>query len=141
MEKTRLFDREDTNLHSTWTLEESGIVSLIIPELGELRMTLAKAEEIALQINRNAEFGRRAAWERQKTAPVERSKRVMRPEPKPKDETKQWAIDDRCQVNSFGEWVDGVIVGFAHNGATAMVVRDGYSQPRAFPVWNLREPI
>jgi hypothetical protein len=60
---TRVFDKGDiTDLYSTWHLEEGGIVSIVVVEHNlEIRMTLAMAEELGLQISRQAEYGRYAA--------------------------------------------------------------------------------
>lgn len=58
---TRVFGHNDTNLYSTWHSEDGGIVCLVVPDVGEVRMSLAKAEEIAASIARQAEYGRFAA--------------------------------------------------------------------------------
>lgn len=58
---TRVFNSHDTGLYSTWRTEDSGIVCLVIPEIGEVRMTLAKAEDVSDSLARQAEYGRRAA--------------------------------------------------------------------------------
>ncbi len=58
-----VFDRTDTALYTTWSRENGGIVSLLIPGVGEIRMTLAKAEEISADLARQAEYGRWAAME------------------------------------------------------------------------------
>lgn len=58
---TRVFTKEDTDLYSTWHLEDGGVVSLVVPDVGEVRMTLAKAEEVARSIERQAKYGRWAS--------------------------------------------------------------------------------
>lgn len=63
MALSRVFDREDTTLYSTWQPEEGGIVILFVPGIGEIRMTLAKAEEVSADLARNAEYGRWDAME------------------------------------------------------------------------------
>lgn len=60
---TDVFSTEDTSLYSTWHKEDGGIVSLLVPGVGEIRMTLAKAEDIGNSILRQAEYGRWAAME------------------------------------------------------------------------------
>lgn len=55
---TDVFGKEDTSLYSTWRYEDGGIVSLIVPDVGEIRMTLEKAEEISDGLARQAEYGR-----------------------------------------------------------------------------------
>jgi hypothetical protein len=60
---TDVFSTEDTALYSTWRLENGGIVCLIIPGVGEIRMTLGKAEEISRDLARQAEYGRWHAME------------------------------------------------------------------------------
>lgn len=57
----RVFDSHDTELRSKWQLDDSGIVTLVIPELGEIRMSLAKAEDLSASIARQAEYGRLVA--------------------------------------------------------------------------------
>jgi hypothetical protein len=57
---TRIFDSHDTGLHSTWHLDNGGIVSLIVPDVGEIRMSLAKAEDLAISIARHVMYGRAA---------------------------------------------------------------------------------
>lgn len=57
---TPVFGTKDTELYSTWHLEDGGIVSLVVPDVGEIRMTLAKAEEIAKSIEVQASYGREA---------------------------------------------------------------------------------
>lgn len=56
-----VFSTEDTSLYTTWHRENGGIVSLLIPGIGEIRMTLAKAEDIGHSLLRQAEYGRWAA--------------------------------------------------------------------------------
>lgn len=58
---TRVFDSHDTDLYSTWHREDGGVVCLVVPELGEIRMSLAKAEDISESLGRQAEYGRWAA--------------------------------------------------------------------------------
>lgn len=58
---TPVFNDHDTNFYSTWRSENSGIVCLIVPGVGEVRMSLSKAEEIADSLKRQAEYGRWAA--------------------------------------------------------------------------------
>lgn len=58
---TKVFGIHNTSLYSAWHRENGGIVSLVIPEVGEVRMTLAKAEEISESLARQAEYGRWAA--------------------------------------------------------------------------------
>lgn len=60
---TDVFDKEDTSLYVTWRYEAGGIVSLLVPSVGEIRMTLAKAEEISADLARQAEYGRWYAME------------------------------------------------------------------------------
>lgn len=57
----RVFDSHDTDLYSTWHLENGGIVEIIIPDQESLKMSLAKAEDMAASIARQAEYGRWAA--------------------------------------------------------------------------------
>lgn len=61
---SRVFTKEDTSLYSTWQPEEGGIVILFVPGIGEVRMTLDKAEEISQDLARQAEYGRWDAIER-----------------------------------------------------------------------------
>lgn len=58
---TRVFDSHDTELYSTWHVEDGGVVCLVIPDVGELRMSLAKAEDISKSLALHAEYGRQAA--------------------------------------------------------------------------------
>lgn len=58
---TEVFTSQDTGLYSTWHAEDSGIVSIVVPNVGEIRMSLAKAEDLAQSIERQAEYGRMAA--------------------------------------------------------------------------------
>ncbi len=60
---SRVFDHHDTTLYASRE-DDRGIVTLFIPEMGELRMSLAKAEDIAADIARQAEYGRWAAIEK-----------------------------------------------------------------------------
>ena len=55
---SRVFTKEDTTLYTTWQSEDGGIVIIFVPGIGEVRMTLAKAEEIAQDLARQAEYGR-----------------------------------------------------------------------------------
>lgn len=57
---TKVFGFQDTDLYSTWRYEDGGIVCLVVPDVGEIRMSLAKAEEIAASLARQAEYGREA---------------------------------------------------------------------------------
>lgn len=59
----QVFGREDTALYATWHRESGGIVSLVVPGIGEVKMTLAKAEEISADIARQVEYGRWHAME------------------------------------------------------------------------------
>lgn len=56
----RVFNSHDTDLHTKGE-PNSGVVTLVIPGVGELRMSLAKAEDIAASMERQAEYGRKAA--------------------------------------------------------------------------------
>lgn len=58
---TKIFETQDTDFYSRWHLEDGGIVCLVVPNVGEIRMSLAKAEDIAESIARQAEYGRWAA--------------------------------------------------------------------------------
>jgi hypothetical protein len=58
---TKVFDSHDTELYSTWHIEDGGIVSLVVPDVGEIRMSLAKAEEISASLAYHAKYGREAA--------------------------------------------------------------------------------
>lgn len=58
---TSVFDKHDTNLYATWHMEDGGVVCVVIPDVGELRMTLAKAEELSADIAAKAEYGRFSA--------------------------------------------------------------------------------
>lgn len=69
---SRVFDKEDTALYSTWQKEEGGIVILFVPGIGEVRMTLAKAEEVSADLARHAEYGRWAAIEDRHNAKLEK---------------------------------------------------------------------
>jgi hypothetical protein len=68
MPLTKIFDREDTHLYSTWHVEAGGIVELLIPmddgDVLGVRMTLAKAEEISNSIMQHAQYGRWYAMEK-----------------------------------------------------------------------------
>lgn len=57
-----VFSSEDTAFYTSWQ-SDKGIVVLHIPGIGEIRMTLAKAEEISASIARQAEYGRWNAME------------------------------------------------------------------------------
>jgi hypothetical protein len=59
-----VFSTEDTALYTSWDREHGGIVVLHIPGVGEIRMTLAKAEEISADLAREAEYGRWYAMEK-----------------------------------------------------------------------------
>lgn len=61
-----VFSREDTAFYTSWQPDNGGIVILHIPGIGEVRMTLAKAEEISADIARQAEYGRWHAMENRK---------------------------------------------------------------------------
>src|SRR5262249_42983275 len=138
MVTTRVFDRQDTNFYSSWNTEEtSGIVKLIIPELGIVQMTVAKAEEVSAQLAMHADHARRAVLseEQKKNQPKRRPRLGQTPEENP---AKEWKIGDRCCVNSFGEWLDGEIVALVHDNTVAMVVRDGYVAEKPFLVRNLK---
>lgn len=58
---TKVFNSHDINLYTTWHYEDGGVVCLVIPGVGEVRMTLAKAEDIAASLTYQAEYGRQAA--------------------------------------------------------------------------------
>ena len=58
-----VFDIEDTALYTSWQQENGGIVVIHIPGVGELKMTLAKAEEVSRDLARQAEYGRWYAME------------------------------------------------------------------------------
>ena len=58
MTLSRLFTTEDTTLYPSWQKEEGGIVILFIPGIGEVRMTLDKADEVSEDLARQAEYGR-----------------------------------------------------------------------------------
>ena len=58
-----IFDKFDTSLYTSWKPEHGGVVVVHIPGIGELKMTLAKAEEISADIARQAEYGRWYAME------------------------------------------------------------------------------
>lgn len=58
---TQVFCSHDTDLYSTWHFEDGGTVSLVVPGVGEIRMSLAKAEDISASLQRQAEYGRRAS--------------------------------------------------------------------------------
>jgi hypothetical protein len=73
---TKVFDSHDTELYSTWHFEEGGIISLVVPDVGEIRMTLAKAEELVASLSRNAQYGRNAA--RVLSSPKESSAKTKR---------------------------------------------------------------
>jgi hypothetical protein len=55
---TQIFTAKDTEFYATWHYEEGGIVSLVVPNVGEIRMTAAKAEEIAANLTSHAEYVR-----------------------------------------------------------------------------------
>ena len=65
---SRVFTKEDTTLYTTWQSEDGGIVIIFVPGIGEVRMTLAKAEEIAHDLARQAEYGRWYAIEEKHNA-------------------------------------------------------------------------
>lgn len=48
----------DEGLYATWRMEEGGLVSLVVPDVGEVRMTLDKAQAIGASLLRQAEYGR-----------------------------------------------------------------------------------
>jgi hypothetical protein len=58
-----IFTTEDTALYAIWKPENGGVVVLFIPGVGELQMTFAKAEDLAQDIARQAEYGRWYAME------------------------------------------------------------------------------
>lgn len=60
---SRVFTTDDTTIYATWQKEEGGIVVLFVPGIGEIRMTLDKADEIADEIKRQSEYGRWNAME------------------------------------------------------------------------------
>ena len=60
---SRVFTTDDTTVYSTWHLEEGGIVSLLIPEMGEMRMSYDMAEKIGKDLIEKAEYGRWATIE------------------------------------------------------------------------------
>lgn len=60
---SQVFSREDTTLYTSWLRDDGGVVILHIPGIGEVRMTLAKAEEISADMARQAEYGRWDAME------------------------------------------------------------------------------
>ena len=64
LDTDRIFDREDTALYTSWQSENGGTVSLFVPGVGEIKMTLAKAEEISRDLARQAEYGRWHAIEK-----------------------------------------------------------------------------
>jgi hypothetical protein len=64
MNDDRVFSRQDTALYTSWKPENGGIVILYIPGVGELKMTLEKAEEISGDLARQAEYGRWHAMEK-----------------------------------------------------------------------------
>lgn len=55
---TEVFQSHDTELYSTWHSEDGGVVCLVVPDVGEIRMSIAKAEDIAESIARQAEYAR-----------------------------------------------------------------------------------
>lgn len=57
------FSTEDTALYTSWQRENGGVVIMHIPGIGELKMTLGKAEEISRDLARQAEYGRWYAME------------------------------------------------------------------------------
>lgn len=59
-----VFSKDDTTLYTSWEPRDGGIVIIHIPGVGEIRMTLAKAEEISADLARQAEYGRWAAIEK-----------------------------------------------------------------------------
>ena len=58
-----IFDKFDTSLYTSWKPEHGGVVIVHIPGVGELKMTLAKAEEISADLARQAAYGRWHAME------------------------------------------------------------------------------
>lgn len=59
-----IFNKDDTTLYTSWEPRNGGIVIIHIPGVGEIRMTLAKAEEISADLARQAEYARWAALEK-----------------------------------------------------------------------------
>lgn len=57
---TKVFDRSDNELYTTWHMEDGGVVCLVVPGVGEVRMTAAKAEEISGTMKMHAEYTRMA---------------------------------------------------------------------------------
>lgn len=77
---SQIFTIEDTALYTTWHLEDGGIVSILVPGIGEIRMTLEKAEELSKDLARQAEYGRWAKIEKQHDVTQELAER-MSPDP------------------------------------------------------------
>ena len=58
---SRIFNSHDMDLYSELHSENSGIVTIVIPEIGKVQMSLAKAEDLSQSIARQAEYGRSVA--------------------------------------------------------------------------------
>lgn len=75
----RLFTTKDTALYSSCRRDQ-GIVVLHIPGVGDLPMSLAKAEEISADLARQAAYGREAAlvsfYDSSATRKIEEDKKV-----------------------------------------------------------------
>ena len=55
---SQVFTKDDHTLYTTWSKEEGGIIILVVPGVGEIRMTLEKATEISDDMARQAEYAR-----------------------------------------------------------------------------------
>jgi tRNA(Ser,Leu) C12 N-acetylase TAN1 len=53
-----IFTTDDDALYAAWEKEKGAIVSLYIPGVCVVRMTLEKAEEISKELARQIEYGR-----------------------------------------------------------------------------------
>lgn len=75
----RVFDRNDTDLYSSWHLGDGGTVTIYVPDRPAIIMTLAKTEELGRDLLRQAEYGRLAALERgSELSPLEEANEANR---------------------------------------------------------------
>lgn len=62
---SQIFTMDDTGLYASWEdNNDAAYVCLFIPGIGQVKMTLAKAEEVSDSIARQAEYGRWAVMEK-----------------------------------------------------------------------------
>lgn len=53
----KVFDSHDTDLYASWHTSEGGTVTIYVPGEKAIIMSLAKAEDLAMQLARQAKYG------------------------------------------------------------------------------------